>query len=426
MIGPFGSSFDTENYVENGEYRYIRGQDVKPFILQDSDNRYLPKEDYHRLSRYALRPKDILISVVGTLGNACIVQEKDVPAIFSCKSTVLRTNKIKPGYILTYLNCIYGKELLLRKERGAIQKGLNLDDLKVMLLPDASHSFQGIIDQLFYDAQNILTGSKSLYKEAEKLLLEELGELQYNDINNFGQVVSSVKSFKDSFKSTGRIDAEYYQPKYDLIEAQIKNYNGGFDYFSNLIQYIFTGEYSEEYKHVSADLKFYIRSTNIKGGQIEIDEDYFVEPSKFSKNVKTGDIITARVGTLGVFGEIESNLDNAICSDNVLCFRFPDSFMPDVYTLYLNSKINYELIDRLARGSVQQRLNQETLKEILIPIFPEDLQIEVSKKIQESFKLRKQSKMLLEAAKKAVEIAIEENEEAATEYLKTRSKLITE
>ena len=50
LIGPFGSAFDTANYIENGKYRYVRGQDVKPFILKDDDCRYVPEADEELLS----------------------------------------------------------------------------------------------------------------------------------------------------------------------------------------------------------------------------------------------------------------------------------------------------------------------------------------------------------------------------------------
>lgn len=39
LIGPFGSAYDTSLYVEQSNYRYIRGQDVKPFLLQDTSPR---------------------------------------------------------------------------------------------------------------------------------------------------------------------------------------------------------------------------------------------------------------------------------------------------------------------------------------------------------------------------------------------------
>ena len=51
-----------------------------------------------------------------------------------------------------------------------------------------------------------------------------------------------------------------------------------------------------------------------------------------------------------------------------------------------------------------------------------DKQIEISDKVKESFALRKKSKQLLEDAKRAVEIAIEQDEESAIEWLKDRKK----
>lgn len=100
MSGPFGSAYDTGTYVKTSDYRYVRGQDVKPFVLQDDSPRYMAKEDYIRLNKYALSTNDILISVVGTLGNACIVQKEEIPAIFSCKSTVIKAKRVDPFYLL--------------------------------------------------------------------------------------------------------------------------------------------------------------------------------------------------------------------------------------------------------------------------------------------------------------------------------------
>ncbi len=54
----------------------------------------------------------------------------------------------------------------------------------------------------------------------------------------------------------------------------------------------------------------------------------------------------------------------------------------------------------------------------IIPILPMEEQIRISSEVQESFKLRHESKRLLGVAKQAVEIAISEDEEKAIEYIK--------
>ena len=420
LIGPFGSAYDTENYIEHSNYRYVRGQDVRPFVLKDNEARYMTKEDFCRLQKYELKENDILVSVVGTLGNACIVQSKDIPAIFSCKSTVIRKKGINPYFLLAYINSNLGHTLLLRKERGAIQKGLNRDDLHNLIIPMFSSDFQNKVEELIRCSLNINEQSQNLYLKAEKLLLREI------DVADFSPTEENVavKNLSQSFMKSGRLDAEYYQPKYDFYEAKIKNYCGGYNKLGDICKYIFTGEYADEYLEKSPKLQFYIRGTNMKNGRIEKDDNYYVRPDCFAKKVCSGDIVTTRVGTLGTFAEIDDSLDGSVCSDNVICFRMPDECKSDVYTLLFNSKPMYELIDRLARGSVQQRLNQETLKQIVVPILNFDLQERLSEMIQNSFSLQDKATLFLDCAVKAVEMAIEQNEKKATAWLDEKIKEI--
>ena len=53
-----------------------------------------------------------------------------------------------------------------------------------------------------------------------------------------------------------------------------------------------------------------------------------------------------------------------------------------------------------------------------IPLILDNIQTQIAQKVQKSFKLRKQSKDLLEKTVKAVELAIEQGEENAIEWLK--------
>ena len=188
------------------------------------------------------------------------------------------------------------------------------------------------------------------------------------------------------------------------------------------VTYLFTGEYSEEYNNENDDegLCQYIRGTDISSGQIEHDSTHYVYRQKFSKNVSQGDILTGRVGTIGNFGVVDPSLDGSVCSDNILCFHLPDQYSPHVYALYFNSDIIRSLIVRLSRGSVQQRLNQETIKDILVPYISEKVQSDVEEQIMHCHALRKQSEQLLAYAKQAVEIAIEQGEDAASAWLKDK------
>ena len=225
LIGPFGSAYDTSSYVEQSDYRYIRGQDVKPFLLQDTSPRYMADSDFFRLKKYALSSNDILVSVVGTLGNACIIQNHEIPAIFSCKSTAIKSTGINPFYLLCYLNSKYGKSLLLRKERGAIQKGLNLDDLKTLDTPMFSDLFSECIEMCVNKAFDCIRQAKCNYRDATKQIEEIVGQEQ-----ELPEINCSTKTISESFSSTGRLDAEFYQEKYRAYETGILLAAQGYTY----------------------------------------------------------------------------------------------------------------------------------------------------------------------------------------------------
>ena len=159
----------------------------------------------------------MLVSVVGTLGNACIMQKRIYQQFLVVKVRSSVQKKINPVILLTYLNCKYRRELLLRKERGTIQKGLNLDDFKTLIIPEFDATFSNEIERMFYEAQNCLVDSKSLYSEAEEILLTELGLKNWQT----GSKAVNVKTLKESFLRTGRLDAEYYQPNYDKLKEKL-------------------------------------------------------------------------------------------------------------------------------------------------------------------------------------------------------------
>lgn len=400
LIGPFGSAFDTANYVEDGYYRYVRGQDVKPFVLKDDDCRYIPESDYKRLFKYSLKEKDVLVSVVGTLGNACIVQKKDIPAIFSCKSTVIRAKKINPVVLLTYLNCEYGKKLLLRKERGAIQKGLNLDDLRTLLIPQFEENLSNQIESMFYEAQNKLEESKLLYSEAEDLLLSELG---LKDWNPKKQNVS-IKHFSDFFE-TGRLDAEYYQNKYDELFEHLSNFNC--DILDNIVNIKKSVEPGSE-SYMNSGIPF-IRVSDINKYEIS-KTDLYLSPKDFNiEQLKPhkDTILLSKDGSIGIAYKCQNDMD-IITSGALLHLVIKDNdVLPDYLTLVLNSIVVQLQAERDSNGAIIQHWKPDEIKKVIIPKLSHDIQLKISKIIQKSLDLRDESKKLLDHAKQMVENEIE-------------------
>ncbi len=405
----FNARYKQPIYDDNSNIKVLNSQYIRDYFL-----------DYEsaKLGYGAIVPKEAVMinsTGVGTLGRVNINYLSENISVDNHVNIIV-AKEINPYYLTMFLKSHYGQSQINRYYSGSSgQIEIYAKDFNNFLVAIFSNNFQLEIENLVKTSYQKLGDSKNLYKEAENLLLKELDLVDFTPSDEN----ISIKSFKDSFMQTGRLDSEYYQPKYDEIIEKIKSYKGGFASLSTILIYIETGEYSEEYFVKNSNLKFYIRSTNISNdGLIAEDEDYFVNPSKFTKFVKNGDIITARVGTLGIFATVDETMEGNIYSDNVLCFRLPNNLNPFVYTLFLNNSYNKLLIERLSRGSVQQRLNQETLKDLVIPIINTSIQNKIEEKIKKSFELKEESKKLLDLAKKVVEIAIEKDEDEAMKFIK--------
>ena len=416
LIGPFGSSYDTGNYVDTPGYRYVRGQDVKPFFLQDDAPRYMARQDFERLKRYALEEGDILISVVGTIGNAAIVQKRELPAIFSCKSTVVRAERTDPYYLIAYLNSKYGRQLLLRRQRGAIQKGLNLDDLKDLEIPHHSPQFARSIREIATASLADLEESRTLYHMAEERLIEGL----HFEQRSLSADNTTEKRFSD-IAAEGRLDAEYYQPKYDDLFARLhqsptmdlgsmvditKSIEPGRAYY---------GDTGVPFIRVS-DLS----PMGVRPPSVHIPHD--IEPSIERLYPRRDTILFSKDGSVGIAYKVEEDME-AVTSGALLHLRIKEGMdvLPDYLTLVLNSALVRLQAERDASGTVIEHWSLDDIRQIVIPLVPPAVQREIAVRVQESFVLRRSAQQRLDGAVRAVEIAIEQDEMVALSFLHART-----
>ncbi|OIQ73248.1 hypothetical protein GALL_451140 [mine drainage metagenome] len=74
-------------------------------------------------------------------------------------------------------------------------------------------------------------------------------------------------------------------------------------------------------------------------------------------------------------------------------------------------------MDLHTSASLYPAISEKDLLGLPIPKISDDVQRKISTLVQQSFTLKAQSERLLEAAKRAVEIAIEQDEAAGMAYL---------
>lgn len=209
------------------------------------------------------------------------------------------------------------------------------------------------------------------------------------------------------------------QPKYDEIVKAIKSYTGGCDTLGNLVKSRdknFTPLDKAEYKYI--ELSNIASNGEITDCMVEEGQDL---PSRARRKVAKGDVIVSSIeGSLSSIALIEKEYDEALCSTgfHVINSKHLNS---ETLLVLLKSMVGQLQLKKGCSGTILTAINQDEFKQIILPIISDKTQKTIQQKITESFNLRKQSKHLLECAKSAVEIAIEQDEDVAIKWLQKQT-----
>jgi type I restriction enzyme, S subunit len=118
---------------------------------------------------------------------------------------------------------------------------------------------------------------------------------------------------------------------------------------------------------------------------------------------------------------IDNEYNQALCSTGFHVIS-SKTINPETLLVLLKSIIGQMQLKKGCSGTILTAINKDEFRKVVVPILPQEIQEEIRQKITESFALRRQSKHLLECAKRAVEIAIEQDEQAAIDWLERETR----
>lgn len=409
----------SDNFIDEG-VPYYRGQDAGTFFIENSNPICIDETTFGLpfMKRSHLKKGDVLLSIVGTIGSLSLVYS-DKSATCSCKLAILRPKDAKNAELLAmFLRCRYGQAQISRFTRGAVQKGLILEDMDQLVVPVFGDGITYAIKNVVWRAYQLQEKANEYYKAAEITLANELGHV-LSPINN----TISIRMYSNSLGTVGRLDAEYYQTKYDIYFSLLDRFETTripveFDVFKS------SGtNYAEGISDVGV-----IKTKQLTNSGVNIDgvESYFTNEvctQNKSTFIANNDVIFASmgVGSLGKVSLFSYDGERRFVTDSTLrIFRAKEAtrVLPEVLCIFLQSTIGQELIYRYVVGSTGIiNIYDDDIAKIPIPVLDAEIQKDIAAKVQESFALRRQSKQLLEYAKQAVEMAIEQGEDAALAWL---------
>ncbi|WP_345192750.1 restriction endonuclease subunit S [Algibacter agarivorans] len=402
---------------------FLQATDLDTPFINTSSLFHVNNGDWLRYPKGRIKKGEILIEVKGKIDKVSIVPD-DFPQKTLVSGSLFKlsvNNEISKNVLLCYLICSYGVAFKDRFKTNLLISYVSKPDLYRIPVPSFSDSFQQKVDKIFnviFESKKI---SSKIYQQAEKILLKEVGL----DTFEPSKEAVNIKSFKNSFGVTGRLDAEYYQLKYEDVITKVIEQNH--DKLINLVSIKKSMEPGSA-NYSDAGLPFMRVADYDKSGLTEpnkkVSFDFVSEYADKIKKLKPkkGTILFSKDGSVGTAYHLRKDF-NGITSSAILHLSIKDKtkVLPEYLTLALNSKVVKMQAERDAGGSIILHWRVGEIENVVVPIIDYDKQIQIAKLVEESFKLKKQSEHLLEVAKTAVEIAIEQNEKKAMEYINSNT-----
>lgn len=402
-----------ENQVQ--EIRYLQAKDIKNHFIEDNNPVFISKKYFDKNKRSQITEENVILSIMGSVGDIAITPKGFIPSLANRAVAIISNIKIiNPYYLFAFMCSKYGLSQIERNKNGGVQERINLDVLSKVEIP-VLENLQSLIGKIVTSSHQKRKQSKQKYAEAENLLLVTLG---LEDFQPSSEAVN-VKSFKESFLATGRLDAEYYQPKYE-------------DYFTAVVNKKHTfikDEYIQVKEIVDRDLEEYnyieIGDINVSDGMSTPHKVSLEDlPANGKLKAQKGDLLISKVRPYrGAVSIIDNNYENLVVSGafTVLRNNALSSYNNEVLKVLLRSTIYKDWLLQFNVGTSYPVIKDEDVLNLPIPYIDDILQLQIATLIQESFALKAESEKLLEVAKRAVEIAIEENEEVAMDYINENS-----
>ncbi len=234
---------DSPKYCEKG-YPLITSKNLKSNGLIFDNVKYISESDYKKINeRSAVNKGDVLLAMIGTIGNPIVVEFE---SSFAIKNVALfKVPKNQDSYFLKYyLQTDYVQSKMQKEAKGSTQKFVGLGYLRnfpiaVPALPEQKRivaildeAFDGI-DRAIANTEKNLANARELFESYLNAIFTQKGdgwkEKKLGDIATFRNGLNFTRSSKgESIKIVGVKDFQNYfwiqesQLDFVTIDAELK------------------------------------------------------------------------------------------------------------------------------------------------------------------------------------------------------------
>ncbi|MGG3041797.1 restriction endonuclease subunit S [Bacillus anthracis] len=364
-MGPFGSRIKKENFIDSG-VPIIRGVNLKEFEFFEGDFVFVSEEKAEELKASWVKPKDIVITHRGTLGQVGFIPENSKYKKYIVSQSGMKLtcdeNKVLSKFLYYYLNSRIGQYfLLMNKSQVGVpaiaQASTSLKKIPVPLPPiNEQKAIVSILTSLDEKIENNNQINKKLEEMAQVIFKRWFVDFEFPNEEGMPYKSSGGEMVESEF---GMIPVESEVKKIGDLPITVSDYvaNGSFKSLKENVSF-----YEEE------NYALFVRNTDLKCN-FQSQTRYMDEKSyEFLRKTKLygGEVIISNVGDVGSvylcpYFKIPMSLGNNVIminsnnhnsNHNIFIFRLFKSYY------------GQGLIEGITGGSAQPKFNKTDFRNL--------------------------------------------------------------
>ena len=167
---------DTPKPTETG-YKLVTGKHIKAGQIDPSDAYYISEADYNAINERSLVEQwDVLMSMIGTVGESAVVKEAPYYAIKNVALFKCGGSELKGRWLYYYLRSPIGQGRMNGNQKGSSQQFLSLKQLRSLPIPVPEKGFMQKAVQILSAYDDLIGNNQKQIK-----LLEEAAQRLYKE-----------------------------------------------------------------------------------------------------------------------------------------------------------------------------------------------------------------------------------------------------
>lgn len=395
------------SYADSG-VPFVRIGNLRDGLIETKDLAYITPAAHAVESKTALEFGDIVLSKTAYAAASFV----NVPQCNVSQDTIAvrlsptGRKQLKSGYVVAYLNSRYGLALMNRPFQGNVQAHLSLPDGRKVPVPLFGKELQDATDNSIRDAHAQLLAAGRQMEQANATLTTALGLGNWHP----PEPLTYIRRASEAFAAK-RLDSQYFSPRVIQLLARLGT-NG------RTVRDVAPPRQEKFMPATSGEFR-YIEISDVRSDGTTTCESVPMReaPSRATWRVHGGDVLTSTVRPIRRLSALVTPDQSGCIASSGFVVLEPRAVPAEVLLTYLRLPLFCELMDLHTSASLYPAINETDLLRLPFPNIPPATYDAIVQSVRSAHTARARARTLLDCAKRAVEIAIEESESKALSFL---------